>query len=187
MSLDQIAEAGVSHDEGVATQKAFQIQVNKLFNTINTLGNPFMETSSELVTIDTHDYADDAVMQTLNVIDLKGKQQYDKFVEDVFVERSTPNQTTIKKNNFHLFKSPVCNVKATIREQTVDLKSDCSLFGRLFIACQVREADLEEFFAQENHSWPQALSQQGKLRLPSNKSDLMQKYLMVPQSFIHSV
>ena len=100
----------------------------------------------------------------LNVIDLKGKQQYDKFVEDVFVERLTPIQSTIKKNNFHLFKSPVCTVKATIREQTVDLKSDYPLFGILFIACQVCEGDLEEFFA---HSWPPALSHQGKLCLPA--------------------
>ena len=52
VSLDQIAEAGVSHEEGAAT---FQTQVNKLFNTINTLGNLLMETSSELMTIDTHD------------------------------------------------------------------------------------------------------------------------------------
>ena len=52
VSIDQIAEAGVSHEEGAAT---FQTQVNKLFNTINTLGNLLMETSLELMTIDTHD------------------------------------------------------------------------------------------------------------------------------------
>ncbi|KAI0217447.1 hypothetical protein LSAT2_030742, partial [Lamellibrachia satsuma] len=48
-----------------------------------------------------------------------------------------------------------------------------NLFSHLFIAAQVRNTKLEEFFKQENHPWPPALSLHGRLRLPSNKSELL--------------
>ena len=38
------------------------------------------------------------------------------------------------------------------------------MFSSLFIASQSRDADLEEFFAQENHGYPVSLSEYGKLR-----------------------
>jgi len=44
------------------------------------------------------------------------------------------------------------------------LKSDCSLFSRLYITCQSCKGDLQEFFRHENHPWPPSLSQHGKLR-----------------------
>ncbi|CAG2233282.1 DIAPH2 [Mytilus edulis] len=52
------------------------------------------------------------------------------------------------------------------------LKSDVSLFSRLYISYQTRGGDLEDFFAHENNMHPQALSQHGKMRL-GTKSDLL--------------
>ena len=46
------------------------------------------------------------------------------------------------------------------------------MFSRLFIGCQTREGNLEEFFSHENQSFPPSLSQNGTLR-PGNKSDLL--------------
>ncbi|KAJ8353458.1 hypothetical protein SKAU_G00210250 [Synaphobranchus kaupii] len=43
------------------------------------------------------------------------------------------------------------------------LKEDCQLFSKLFISCQSRECDLQEFFRHENQSFPAALSDSGKL------------------------
>ncbi|KAJ8351997.1 hypothetical protein SKAU_G00234730 [Synaphobranchus kaupii] len=43
------------------------------------------------------------------------------------------------------------------------LKEDCQLFSTLFISCQSRECDLQEFFRHENQSFPAALSDSGKL------------------------
>lgn len=50
------------------------------------------------------------------------------------------------------------------------LKDDCKLYASLYVACQTREGDLEDFFAHENHSFPPALSSYGKLR-QTTKSD----------------
>lgn len=49
---------------------------------------------------------------------------------------------------------------------------DCHLFSQLYIACQSRESDLDEFFRHENQACPPSLSQRGSLRFGS-KSDLL--------------
>ena len=52
------------------------------------------------------------------------------------------------------------------------MKSDCNLFSRLYLTCQARDGDVDQFFSHENHACPPSLSQGGKLRLGS-KADIM--------------
>ena len=54
----------------------------------------------------------------------------------------------------------------------LSLKSDCQLYASLYIVSQVRQADLSEFFAHENHAYPVSLSEYGKLR-KTDKSDFL--------------
>ena len=54
------------------------------------------------------------------------------------------------------------------------LKEDCALFSTIYIACQNREGNLEDFFKLENQPLPPSLSQMGHLR--GAKADLV-KYL----------
>ena len=44
------------------------------------------------------------------------------------------------------------------RKKVASLKQDCQLYSNLYVACQNCEEDLEEFFAHENHAYPQSLS-----------------------------
>ena len=53
------------------------------------------------------------------------------------------------------------------------LKSACNLFSHFYIARKFREGNLEDFFSHENHPWPPSLSEQGNLRWPNKKSDLL--------------
>ena len=64
------------------------------------------------------------------------------------------------------------------------MKRDCSLFSRMYISCQNRDGDLDEFFRHENQGCPPSLSDQGNLRLPKKKSELTEclQALTVPQS-----
>ena len=55
--------------------------------------------------------------------------------------------------------------------QLAAVKSDCSLLWRLYIACQSRDGDLDQFFSHENQAAPPALSTGGNLRL-AVKADL---------------
>lgn len=62
------------------------------------------------------------------------------------------------------------HAKAT--QKVVALKSDCGLFSHLYIACQTREGNLDEFFCHENQPWPPSISENGEIR-PGKKSDLV--------------
>ena len=52
------------------------------------------------------------------------------------------------------------------------LKSDVSLFGRLYIANQLRDGDPTIFFSHENQLYPPLLSEDGTIRT-KNKSDII--------------
>ena len=68
---------------------------------------------------------------------------------------------------------PLDNLVCKTRNQISVLKSDCNLLARLYIACQAREGNLQEFFRHENHGSPPALSCAGKMR-SGQKSELVQ-------------
>ena len=75
-----------------------------------------------------------------------------------------------KRNNLPLFSRPPVRVKSSKQLQFSTLKNNCSLFSRLYIASQVRNGDLDEFFRHENQACPPSLSQLGILR-SGTKSD----------------
>ena len=52
------------------------------------------------------------------------------------------------------------------------LKSDVGLFSRLYIGCQTREGNLEEFFCHENQAYPPSISDGSNL-YQGTKSDLL--------------
>ena len=52
------------------------------------------------------------------------------------------------------------------------LKDECSLFSRLFISCQNKQSDLEDFFKHENQKFPPAISQNRALNF-GVKSQIM--------------
>ena len=70
--------------------------------------------------------------------------------------------SVISKNKLPLFKSPLEQKSDKKKVQVAALKNDCALFSRLYIACQSREGNLQEFFKHENHPWPQSLAQASK-------------------------
>lgn len=167
-------QPSTSHEQGHSTQETFQNQVNNMCNTILAMGNPFMDKSNELMTLDTHDCMDGTVVQALHTMETLGNEQYSNYVKDVLVERKESIHRAIKKNHLPLFKRPhdtSGNSKA--KQQFQEIKNDCNLFSQLFIAAQVRSTKLDEFFTHENHPWPPALSLHGRLRLPSNKAELL--------------
>ena len=70
------------------------------------------------------------------------------------------------------FSRPSVKTQSKQKDQLATLKSDCGLFSRLYISCQTRHEDLDEFFSHENHAAPPALSICGKLRV-GLKSELL--------------
>ena len=54
------------------------------------------------------------------------------------------------------------------------MKAERNLYANLYVACQSREGDLDNFFAHENHSYPVSISDHGQLNKCNNKSDFLE-------------
>ena len=56
----------------------------------------------------------------------------------------------------------------------MSLNAERKLYANLYVACQSRESDLDNFFSHENHAFPVAISEYGKLRKATSKSDFLE-------------
>ena len=162
------------HEQGLSAQKAFQRHVVSLSETIRGMGNPFLDDFKDLVTIDSRNCTDASVVNTVNILEETGKQQYEDFVKKVLDERTHSIHDPIKRNSLALFRQPRRKTMPKHGKKIKVLQNNVTLFGQLFIAMQNRESDLDEFFAHEVQSFPPSLSDFGKLHLTGTKSDLLQ-------------
>ena len=159
------------HEQVKGVQERFQTQVKALVEAMETLGNPFKEDSVDLLVLDTKEIANEQVVATVNEIEKAGQDQFQVFVEERLIKHKKEVTDVIKLNKFALFSNPK---KSPSKEKqgVTSLKQNCTLFSQLYISCQVRQGNLEEFFAQENQAFPPSISKFGDLRL-GVKSDLM--------------
>ena len=159
------------HEQVKGVQERFQTQVKALVEAMETLGNPFKEDSVDLLVLDTKEIANEQVVATVNEIEKAGQDQFQVFVEERLIKHKKEVTDVIKLNKFALFSNPK---KSPSKEKqgVASLKQNCTLFSQLYISCQVRQGNLEEFFAHENQAFPPFISKFGDLRL-GVKSDLM--------------
>jgi hypothetical protein len=113
-----------------------------------------------------------SLVETVNTIVKLGQEQYETFIKERFVERSKPISDPITKNKLSLFSRPDEKTKPKQKTQIAALRDDCSLFSRLYIACQSRDGNLSEFFSHENQPYPPSLSKCGEMR-QGDKADLL--------------
>ena len=115
---------------------------------------------------------DETVVKAVREVVSIDQDQYKAFVKERFQERTKPITEAIKKNQLPLFKQQPQKNQTKDKQKVAALKSDCALFSRLYIACQSRDGNLEEFFKHENQPFPPTLAQAGKIR-EGQRSDLV--------------
>ncbi|VDI74380.1 Hypothetical predicted protein, partial [Mytilus galloprovincialis] len=165
------------HEQTLSFQESFRNDIVSLYDVIDDLGNPFLETSKDLLVLDSKNIVDISVVKTVNTIESLGQEQFEKYTKERLVDRTTSVFDTIKRNKLPLFQTPPPAKKtSTTDHKLMALKSNCSLFSRLYIACQSRDGNLDDFFRHENHAFPPSLSQNGTIRL-GTKADLLSKCL----------
>ena len=161
------------HEQMSSVQVTFQNQVKSLCSVIEEMGNPFLEQSEDLLVLGTREITDSSVVETVRKIEEIGKVQYQTFVTERLEKRTASLFEPIKRNKLSLFSSPPpSKAKSSDKIQIASLKSNCSLFSRFYVSCQVRDGDLEAFFCHENQAFPPALSQFWELRT-GTKSELL--------------
>lgn len=160
------------HEQHHGVQAAFQKDIKSLTSVLEELGNPFLDDSQDLLVLDTKDIMEQSVKETVKKVETIGKEQFSKYVKERLTDCTVPVTETISKNNLPLFSRSSIKLPSRKNLQVQSLKNDCHLFSRLYISCQIRDGDLDQFFAHENQSAPPSLSVGGKLR-NGKKADLL--------------
>ena len=122
------------------------------------MGNPFTEYSNDLLVLNSRDVVDTAIADTMWQMEKLGLEQYETYVVERLVNQTVSITDPIRRNNLHLFSHPPVREKSWKQLQMSSLKNDCSLFFRLYIASQIRNGDLDDFFQHENQACPPSLS-----------------------------
>ena len=146
--------------------------VSSLINTMQEMGNLFSEDSQDLIALDSKEIMPKEVIDFVKGAKMIGQDQYKLFVTERLERGNLAITNTIKHSKVVLFGTPTEKKGSNKEQKMVALKNDCSLFSRLYIACQAREGNLEEFFRHENQPFPPSLSVSGKLR-HGKKSELI--------------
>ena len=160
------------HEQTGAVQKTFFEQVTALVSYFEESGNPFLEASSDIISLDMKDIADSAMRKTVDEIKRISQEQFDTFVEERLFHRTMPLYDSIPRNKLVLFNSQDKKAQPKGKTELALAKNDTALFSKLYIGCQHRGGDVDEFFKHENQAFPPSLSDSGKLRF-SAKSDLL--------------
>ena len=96
-----------------------------------------------------------------------GKKRFNDFLTSLQVGNKSSFYQTIKKNRTDQRPDPTSK-----DHKQKNLKDEYQLFVKLFISCQSRECDLQEFFKHGNQSFPVSISDGGKL-MSCQKSKLV--------------
>ena len=168
----QTEQKAKHHEDTRSLPSLFYRDVTALTRTIEEMGNSFMEETEDLLVLDTKEIMGSDALVRLCKVEEVGTAQFESFIAERLVQQSKSLYDPIKRNNLGVFNDPPSKVASRTKQQLSSARNDCLLFSRLYISCQTREGNLDEFFQHENQSCPPSLSQDGKLRLPQKKSEL---------------
>ena len=159
------------HEQTKSMQQRFAKHVLNLLAAFEQAGNPFLEDAQDLIALDTRNIANRNAIKNLKEAENIGENQFKLFVADRIKSNEKSIFDIITKNKILIFNQPKQR-SIVKKDEMTTLKKSCHLFSQLYIACQVRDGDLDEFFKHENTSFPPSLSKNGDLRSGS-KSDLI--------------
>jgi len=145
--------------------------VSDLITYMLNVRNPFDDCVSDLVSLLSRDTVPSEIAQAIVTFYTRGKEQYEEFVKLHFSDCTVPLNAPLKRNKLSVFCKSQLPPKTKQQKLLTCARTDASLFSRLYIACQVRTGNLEEFFKHENQSFPPSLRDMGKLQ-SGTKSDL---------------
>ena len=171
-----------SHQENTTS---FENMFKKDFENLNyefeKVGNPIFEDKEMLQTLVTKNVMYASANKSVYEARTLGAEHYSSYKKGVFALGSKSFFETIKLNTLSLYKITNTVVISKTQKKVVSLKQDCQLYSNLYVACQNREGDLEEFFAYENHAYPPSLSIYGEMH-STDKSDTIK----IPENVVET-
>ena len=167
-------DENLHHSQNRSIQNRFSKHVSNLLVVFEEAGNPFCEESLDLIALGSRNICDQSAVETLNKIEETGQSQFESFLKERLETNGKREKSifdTIQTNRFSIFKARTQR-SINKKNEITSLKKSCQLFSQLYIASQVRDGDLDEFFRHENSSCPPALSKDNNVR-SGTKADLL--------------
>ena len=119
------------HEETVTFQNNFKTDVFKLVDEIEELGNPFLEDSGMIFSLDTKDIMDKTVVQALRTARDIGHTQFNEFIKErINQAKNKPISDTVHKNKLATFSTYNVEQKTGTNTLIANLKADskCTQF-----------------------------------------------------------
>ena len=123
-------------------------------------------------TVSWHDTADPSMQKTLDGIKRIGQEQFDIFVHERLFNKREQNHCTTAYHGVSWYHLTLL-IRRSFRKAKMNLPlNDTALLSKLYIRCQNRGGNVDEFFKHENQAFPLSLSDSGKIQF-SAKSELL--------------
>ena len=170
-------------ESSIAEQEKFKKDLDSLIRLVDEgrIINPFMETSSDLVTLDTGEVMDPLIARCMYEVEEIGETMCRQYIEERLKKAEKPISDTIPRAGLYTFSNrpPAENVKGKAQCST---KGQVALTTKLFMSLQARpDSDFNEFFKYENGRYPLNISDKAKLYQPGTKSDIIDCLPGMPQ------
>ena len=139
------------HEQHLGVQAAFMKDVRSLTAVFEEMRNPFLEESQDLMVLDTRDIMNTSVVETMRKAEMLGEKQYNMFLGERLPNSMKPIKESLPKNKLALFSCTLVKRLASKQKLLVTaLKNDCSLFSPIYVSCEIRDGDLDNFLTHEN-------------------------------------
>ena len=122
---------GRQHEQSNRTQLTYAKGVLCVLATFQDMGNPFIEDCVDMLTLDTEVVMNKDAIRTVNTVEDISQRQFSEFVEDRPKSASNKRLSDIVSNNN---STPQAKQRSRSKEQVACLKTNCTLFLRLYIA-----------------------------------------------------
>ena len=163
------------HEEGRSLQATFRKDISSFVKVVGQLGNPFFETSSELVALNTQNVMEESVVASPSEIREVGQTSHAAYVRERLEDSSVPISDIIKRNNMLTFANrPELRKKS--RKDVGVQRHNMILVTQLFLSVSLLprpDANMADFFRFENQREPPSLAYRRSPRA-GKKSDIPQ-------------
>ncbi|QQP49887.1 Uncharacterized protein FKW44_010705 [Caligus rogercresseyi] len=110
------------------------------------MGNPFEEESQDLLILDSKGIAGPAAVETVMNAKKIGQEQFEAFTRECLVDTTKAVDDPIPRNKLKVFSTSTPRSKSKGQQQLISVKNYHDFFAGMYIGCQTRDGNLEEFF-----------------------------------------
>ena len=123
------------HEQTKSLPHKFRQHVVYLVPVMEELKNPILENDHTLVCLDTKDITENIVCNTVNQIELVGKQKSQEFFTERLIKKTKSIDDTLHKNKLPLFRYKSL-LQSKHSSDISTLKENVKLFSQLYVANQ---------------------------------------------------